>query len=154
MSGKVYDTDLLPIVVGGVGRGGTWFDRDCTGSAYSSSGSSGYGRSLVELVTEHPEIPDGCPLTDILPMSDDDILTFAIAGPMVDASLPAGMVSKLGAGLVPWDADGSNPHDPRLGSARGFDRVAIDVYLTIVRRFGGYVTDAGTVRASIVAGVR
>lgn len=96
----------------------------------------------------HPEngseilAPDAL-VIDSTPISDDDIVRYAVRGPMIGPELPAGTVDPLDGPAGPWVDDGTEfgarPDGTPVG---GFDTVAPDVQATICRRFGGTVTPA------------
>lgn len=84
---------------------------------------------------------------DCTACKDDDLVTFSVAGPMCDASLPDGTrLPFLTDAPVPWTDTPRNPYeredgtiftpDARLGDASSLDYVALDVYLILARRFG------------------
>lgn len=99
---------------------------------------SHYGDSWREHLHE---LAPGAIGTDCRPMSIEDLVTFAVAGPIGDPSVPDGCVMRLAGPPTPWRDAPADGRDPRFGDARSLDCVALDVYLTILRRFGGRVFD-------------
>lgn len=79
--------------------------------------------------------------TDTRPIPSDDLVRFAVSGPIGDTSLPDGHISYVFGSTEPWQDTPVAGRDPRFGSAGPLDRVALDVYVTILRRFGGRVFD-------------
>lgn len=145
-----------PVAAIVIGRGG-WsvYVPAGTGVLEGETTCSGYGADWLEYLHGRRAgyvVPDECPVVDLTACSADDLPRFAIAGPMVGPGVPAGMVSKLGAGLVPFDP----APDPRrgieysrLGNARALDTVAPDVYCTLATRHGAIVATAGEHRAAL-----
>lgn len=174
------DYDNGPAAIAGVGRGGSWIEYR-RGVKVSHGRSSGYDRTLAELVGSHPELDDAVPLVDTGAIPDDAIVSFAVDGPMVDADLAPGMVQKMAGATVPWSGPGENVpglaavpsaamvgalmlaedgpaaynaverRDGRCGNAGGFDYVAVDVYAAIALAYGATVTTVGAVRQEVTA---
>jgi hypothetical protein len=107
-----------------------------SGLRYGSSTLSGYGDDWTAHVHE---LPPDAPVIDTRPIPADQIVTFAVSGPMAAPEVPAGMRDSLSAGLVLWHDQPQPDRDPRFGTARSFDRVALDVYARIAERFGARV---------------
>lgn len=80
---------------------------------------------------------------DSTPIPEDDIVRYAVRGPMIGPELPAGTVDPIDGPAGPWVDDGTEfgarPDGIPVG---GFDTVASDVQAIICRRFGGTVTPA------------
>ena len=79
--------------------------------------------------------------TDTRAIPDEDIVRFAVSGPLGDITLPAGHVSHVLGATERWQDVPAAGRDPRFGNAGPLDRVALDVYVIILRRFGGRVFD-------------
>jgi hypothetical protein len=79
--------------------------------------------------------------TDTRTIPDEDIVRFALSGPLGDVTLPAGHVAHLLGATERWQDVPTAGRDPRFGNAGSLDRVALDVYVIILRRFGGRVFD-------------
>ena len=116
-----------------VGRGG-W-------TAYESPKTRVSGTGALPA-----EYADGAEiLVDTRAIQDYRMLAvFAFDGPVVDVSVPPGMISRLYEGLVPWVAvplglERAEERKP-LGNARGFDAVGAELYAHIAERFGARVT--------------
>jgi hypothetical protein len=66
----------------------------------------------------------------------------SICGPLVDNLLAPGQILKLCAEApVPWIDQPQPGKDARFGDASSLDRVSLDAYLTIARRFGARIFD-------------
>jgi hypothetical protein len=109
-------------------------------------GSIRYGRGSLEHYgdTWRKHLDDLTPDavgTDTRTIPDADLVRFAVAGPMVDVTLPKGQVAHLHGDTAKWQDVPTDGRDPRFGNARPLDLVALDVYLTILLRFGGRVFD-------------
>jgi hypothetical protein len=119
-----------------------------TGSLRYGSGSlSGYGDDWTAHV--HQLAPDAIVtvLRDV--PTWEELSRLAVGGPMAAPEVPAGHRDSLSAGLVPWRDEPQPDRDPRFGTARSFDRVAMDVYATIAERFGARILTP----AELLAGV-
>jgi len=79
--------------------------------------------------------------TDTRTIPDEDLVRFVQSGPLGDVSLPDGHVAHLLGATERWQDVPTDGRDPRFGNAGPLDRVALDVYLTILLRFGGRVFD-------------
>lgn len=125
-----------------LGRGG-WsmhWGRHTEGSlTYGNSTLSHYGNTWREHLDDLA--PDALG-TDSLVIPDSEIVTWAVHGPMADVDLEPGLVRGWSATWV-WNPRGEalNGRDPRFGNAGSFDYVALDVYVEILKRFGGVVFD-------------
>jgi len=122
-----------------IGRGGwTGHHRRVDGSSVSASRTEHYG----ETWRDHDFTPDAVAV-DTTTIPEADIVTFAVAGPMVDVNLKPGMVSKFGA-VVAFDPrpsfDRGSEH-ARFGNAWALDLVAVDVYVRLAESFGARVFD-------------
>jgi hypothetical protein len=132
---------LAPILT--IGRGG-WtihFPTELSPRGNKSKSSlSHYGDTWREHLANMT--PDAVGI-DSTAIGEDDIVTYAISGPMVDPDLAFGMVLPFaceGGAPRPWHAEVTvEGRDPRFGDARGFDYVAPDVAAAIARRFGARV---------------
>lgn len=134
-------SDKAPIIHLSIGRGG-WTGNHATvtkqrdwGVSRDTSRVSHYGDTWLS----HP-FASGAIAIDTTTVPDEhpdglDIYTLAVRGPMTDPELPAGSVSKLSAGTVPFVDDG------RFGNAGSFDHVSVDVMATIAGRFGARIFD-------------
>ena len=124
-----------------IGRGG-WsihFPPHREGTlSYGVSTLSHYGDTWREHLDE---LAPGAVATDSRPMPGEDVVTFTIAGPIGDVAVPAGCVKRLGGETSPWRDVPAEGRDARFGDAHPLDCVALDVYVTILRRFGGRVFD-------------
>ncbi|MGA2162922.1 MAG: hypothetical protein ABSH36_00455 [Solirubrobacteraceae bacterium] len=79
--------------------------------------------------------------TDARTVADEDIVRLSVSGPLGNPELPAGRIMRINAAPEPWRDTPTDGHDPRFGNAGALDYVALDVYVTILRRFGGRVFD-------------
>lgn len=105
---------------------------------YDAGSLSGYGETWREHLDNLTSDAIG---TDTRAISDTDIVLFAIAGPLVDVTLPDGHLRCLFGDTAQWQDLPTDERDPRFGSADWLDQVALDVYVTILQRFGGRVFD-------------
>jgi len=79
--------------------------------------------------------------TDTRAIPDEDIVRFAVSGPLGDIRRPDGHVAHLLGAIERWQDVPTDGRDARFGNAGPLDRVALDVYVTILLRFGGRVFD-------------
>lgn len=105
--------------------------------SYGSGSLSGYGDDWTAHI--HELAPDALVIDKRACTSWEELSRLAVSGPMPGAEVPAGMRDSLSAGIVPWNDRPTVDRDPRFGDARSFDRVALDVYVTIAERFGARV---------------
>jgi len=125
-----------------IGRGG-WslhFKPYSAGALdIGSSTLSHYANTWVEHLDEIA--PDALGTDTTVIANSEDLVRFAVSGPMGDPEVPAGMVRSFMGGLVAWRDEPVDGRDARFGSAGSLDLVALDVYATLVQRFGGDVFD-------------
>lgn len=129
-------TEANPYAIVTIGRG-TCSTVDCEyyrdGKRYSTSHISGFG---AREAYERAEL-----VIDLTSQPWENACEFSIKGPMHDATLPPGTVSKcFGAGYEVWDA---NLGDDWRGNASSLDTVSMDVYITLALRFGAHVSHRG-----------
>jgi hypothetical protein len=79
--------------------------------------------------------------TDTRTIPDEDIVRFTVSGPIGHVAVPDGHVSRFLSGIERWEDAPIVGRDPRFGNAGSLDRVALDVYVKILLRFGGRVFD-------------
>ncbi len=116
-----------------LGRGG-WSIRWGIGGSVSHYGDTWKGH-LHELASDAV----GIDLT-VIPLQD--LSRLSICGPLVDNLLAPGQILKLCAEApAPWIDQPQPGKDARFGDASSLDRVSLDVYLTIARRFGDRIFD-------------
>lgn len=141
--------ELVPLLT--IGRGGV--------TAYGSDGTSwsqGYiGHVWSNRVGPDTVVIDSRPIADL----DDtggkrDIVAYAFAGPMVNPTIPAGMVQRFGIladGIqVLWNPEPLEGGHPLVGNARALDKVAVDVQARIAEAFGAVVL-RGQLPADVLA---
>jgi hypothetical protein len=76
----------------------------------------------------------------VIPLQD--LSRLSICGPLVDNLLASRQILKLCAEApVSWIDQPQPGKDARFGDASSLDRVSLDVYLTIARRFGARIFD-------------
>lgn len=102
---------------------------------YGQGSLSHYGNTWTEHL--HELAPDAIG-TDTTVISEDEIVTFAVSGPLVDVSLENGLVRGFETTWV-WADEPAEGRDPRFGNAGGWCYVALDVYVEICERFGGSI---------------
>ncbi len=118
-----------------IGRGG-WRVFDPSGSWPCTI--SGYDRELPLEYRKHAEI-----IVDTTVCSFERLSVLSLCGPIIDVSVPDGMVSKLWQGVAPWDPTPLSSRDPEcgpLGNAGSFDSVGAELYARLALAFGARVT--------------
>ena len=105
---------------------------------YGAGSLSHYGETWREHLDDLAHDAIG---TDTRTISDEEIARFAVAGPLVDVTLPIGRIRQIHGRTMQWQDVPTDERDPRFGNADWLDQVALDVYLTILLRFGGRVFD-------------
>jgi hypothetical protein len=124
-----------------IGRYGwcMWFPpHEENGIRFLDSQLLGYGDAWREHLDDMADRIVGA---DSRTIPAEDLYTWAWHGPMCRPTLPNGMVSRIGSPVLPWVDRPDEDHDPRLGNAHGLDLVALDVYVELLRRFGGRTFD-------------
>jgi len=112
------------------------------GGAYAISAD---GKTRCSGMTDEEAYKCAPVVVDLTVVPVHVLATLSVSGPMVDPSVPFGMVRPLWGKDVPFDA---TPQEDRpadcapLGNARGFDYVAVDVYVRLARAFGAKVYGA------------
>ena len=106
--------------------------------SYGVSTLSHYGDTWREHLDELAPSAVG---TDTRPMREEDVITFSVAGPMGDPSGSGGCMKRLDRSIEQCRDFPVDGREPRFGDARSLDCVALDVYVTILCRFGGRVFD-------------
>lgn len=121
-----YGSPQRPFDVVTIGQGGWGGHHSC-----SSGHTSHYGHTFMDRVG-----PDTL-IIDKTTCEWAHLVHGATAGPMLDATLPEGTVSEIGAPLRQVAAD-------YYGSPGAFDRVATDVYALFWLELGASVSSAET----------